>query len=188
MKFRFYAFKLAGIMILIFLLQFFFFGFTELFLLNENSWSEPWRFLSSIFLHGDLGHLVYNLFALILFGSILEKVIGGSKFLRVFFITGILANLISVNFYGSSLGASGSIFGVIGALIFLKPMMIIWAFSLPMPLFVAGIIWAAGDFLGAIGFFTGNPIDNTGNLAHLAGMFFGLIFGSLYKKRKGRNH
>jgi membrane associated rhomboid family serine protease len=132
-------------------------------------------------LHGGLGHLVLNLFALAFFGSVLEKFIGGKKLLLVFFVSGILANLVSVNFYNSSLGASGAIFGVIGALIFVRPGMPVFVFGLPMPMFLAGVIWAGADILGTIGFFAGNPIDNTGNIAHLSGMFFGFVFGWRYR-------
>ncbi|MCH7568637.1 MAG: rhomboid family intramembrane serine protease [Nanoarchaeota archaeon] len=180
MRFHFYAIKLSGIMILIFVLQLLIPGFTDFFVLNGDAWSQPWRFLSAVFLHGGAGHLLYNLFALALFGSILEKLIGGKKFVVVFFITGILANLVSINFYDSSLGASGAIFGVIGALIFVRPLQVVWAFGLPMPIFIAGVLWAFGDVIGIF------IPDNVGNIAHLSGMFFGLVLGALYKKRKRR--
>ncbi len=182
MKFRFYAVKLSLAMIVIFIAQTFIPSFTNLFVLNQLSWFQPWRFLTAIFLHGNIIHLIFNLFALLLFGTILEKFISGKRFLLVFFITGILANLISINFYNSSLGASGAIFGILGALVILRPFMVVFAFGIPMPLFIAGIIWATADLLGAYGFFTGNPIDNTGNIAHLSGMFFGILFGILYRK------
>ena len=188
MRFKFYALKLCGIIFLIFLAQVFISGFTDMFLLNKDAFGEYYRFVTSIFLHSGIPHLAYNLFALALFGSILEKLIGGKKFLIVFFVTGILANLVSVNFYSSSLGASGAIFGVIGALIFVRPLMVVWAFGMPMPIFIAGILWGAGDLLGAVGFFMGNPIDNTGNIAHLSGMFFGFIFGIFYRERKIRRN
>lgn len=170
--------------VIVFLLQIFISGFTEFFLLNSDALFsfEVWRFFTSIFLHGGIAHLFLNGFALLLFGSILESFIGGKRFLGVFFVTGILANLISVNFYDSSLGASGAIFGIIGALIIIRPTMPVWAFGLPMPIFIAGIIWAAADLLGAVGFLVGNPIDNTGNIAHLSGMFFGFLFGFYYRK------
>ena len=185
MRFRFYAFKLTGIIILVFILQVIFSGFIDLFVLNDKIWlGQYWRFVSAIFLHGGLAHLLYNIFALVLFGSILERLIGGRRFLAVFFITGILANLFSVNFYSSSLGASGAIFGVIGAIIILRPLLPIWAFGLPMPIIFAGILWGVGDVIGAYGFFVGNPLDNTGNLAHLSGMFFGLILGVIFRKKK----
>ena len=183
MKFRFFALKLCLIMVSVFLVQIVFQDFTEFFVLTKASWGEIWRFVSAIFLHVGLIHLIYNLFALALFGSILESVIGSRRFLIIFFISGILANLVSINFYDFSLGASGAIFGVIGALIIIRPLLLVWAFGLPMPIFFAGILWATGDIIGAYGFFIGQPINNSGNIAHLSGMFFGMIFGILYKNR-----
>ncbi|MBU0906864.1 MAG: rhomboid family intramembrane serine protease [Nanoarchaeota archaeon] len=182
-KFKFYAVKLSLLMILIFTIQLLSSGFTDALVLNQQSWSQPWRFLTAIFIHGGIAHLVLNLFALLLFGSILERLINSNRFLLVFLTTGILANLIAVNFYSSSLGASGAIFGILGTLIIIRPLMPVWAFGLPMPIFVAGIIWALADLLGAYGFFTGNPLNNTGNIAHLSGMLFGILFGLLYRKQ-----
>ena len=173
-------------MIIIFLVQNLFSKFTDLFVLNVFAFSEVWRFISAIFLHGSLIHLIYNIFALALFGSILESLIGGRKFLFIFFITGILANLIAVNFYALSLGASGAIFGVIGALIAIRPMLFVWAFGIPMPIFAAGILWGAGDLLGTYGFLIGNPLDNRGIIGHLSGMIFGLIFGFLFREKRQR--
>ncbi len=183
MKFKFYAIKLCFILSIVFVVQTLIPKFTEVFILNELAIVELWRFVSSIFLHASLAHLIYNMFALALFGSILESLVGGRKFLIVFFLTGILANIVSVNFYSSSLGASGAIFGIIGALIIVRPLLVVWAFGMPMPIFLAGILWGAGDLIGAYGFLTGNPIDNTGNIAHLSGMFFGFIFGLLYRRK-----
>ena len=177
MKFKFYALKLSAIMIFLFLLQFVFSDFTSLFLLNQNSFGELWRFVTAIFLHGGVPHLLYNLFALALFGSILEKYIGSKKFLLVFFVTGILANLISINYYDASLGASGAIFGIIGALVLIRPMLVVWAFGLPMPMFLAGALWAVGDVIGIF------VPSNVANVAHLSGMFFGLVFGLIYRER-----
>jgi len=174
-RYKFYAFKLAGICIAIFVLQVLFEGFSELFVLNQSAWIQVWRFVSAVFLHGGIGHLVYNMFALLLFGGILEKVIGGKKFLIVFFVSGIAANLISVNFYSSSLGASGAIFGIIGALVILKPGMTVWAFHLPMPMFLAGVIWAIGDIMGIF------MPSNVANIAHLAGMAAGMVFGIMFR-------
>src|SRR3989344_1747021 len=88
MKFRFYAFKLSLLVILFFVLQIIFPIFTDFLVLDFRAFGENWGFLSSIFLHGGLGHLAYNLFALLLFGSVLAKVIGGKKFLLVFFYRG----------------------------------------------------------------------------------------------------
>lgn len=188
MKIKYYSLKLSIAIIGVFILQVIVAGFTELFVLDKSAWFQIWRFATAIFLHGGIAHLLFNLLALVLFGSALETFIGSRRFLLVFFVTGICANIISVLFYPSSLGASGAIFGVIGALIFIRPGMVVWAFGMPMPLFVAGILWAAGDLLGAYGFLTGNPIDNVGNIAHLSGMFFGFIFGAVYRRRMARQN
>ncbi len=177
-KFKFYAFKLAGIIILVFLAQLLIPNFTELFLLSQELPLQIWRFFTAIFLHGDALHLIFNLFGLVLFGSILEKLIGGKRFLIIFLITGLLANILSINFYANSLGASGAIFGIIGALILLRPMLTVFAYGLPMPIFIAGILWAAADVMGVFGM--GQP--GIGNMAHLSGMLFGLIFGIYYRK------
>src|SRR3989338_10954625 len=98
---KFYALWLSAICILFFILQIAIPGFTDALVLNQQSFIEPWRFVTAIFLHGDITHLIYNLFALVLFGLILEKLIGSRKFLIVFIFSGIFANLISVNFYDS---------------------------------------------------------------------------------------
>lgn len=94
-----------------------------------------------------------------------------------FFISGIFANLVSVFFYNSSLGASGAIFGIIGCLVILRPKMVVWAFSMPMPLFLAAILWVIGDFLGIF------VPSNTANIAHLSGIALGFIFGIGYRRR-----
>ena len=182
-KFNFYAFWLAGVCIVVFILQILFSGFTEMVVLTQD-YSQIWRFLTAIFLHGSLIHLVYNIFALVLFGSIVERLAGGKKFLIIFFASGIFANIVSSWFYPSSLGASGAIFGIIGAIVLMRPGMTVWAFGLPMPMLIAGILWATGDLLGAYGYFSGNPIDNTGNIAHLAGMFIGIIFGFFLREKR----
>ena len=155
-------------------------GFTELFLLNELSFSQPWRFVTAIFLHGDFGHLLYNMFALLLFGGMLERLIGGRRFLLVFFATGIIANFVSVFFYPSSLGASGAIFGIIGSLIVVRPTLVVFAFGLPMPMFIAGILWATGDIIGLF------VPSNVGNIAHLSGLAIGLLFGAFYRDWRRR--
>ena len=178
-----WSIKLSVIVVAVFVMQMFISGFTEMFLLDGSAWTQPWRFVSAIFLHAGAGHILYNLFALIIFGLVLEGIAGSRRFLWVFFASGIIANLVGVLFYDSSLGASWAIFGIIGTLVVLRPGMIVWTFNLPMPMFVAGILWAFGDLVGAVSYFAGNPINNTGNIAHLLGMLFGLIYGGVLRAR-----
>jgi membrane associated rhomboid family serine protease len=173
---------LCAVCVFLFVVQLIVPGFTDSLQLTSAAYTQIWRFVSAIFLHASTLHLLYNMFALALFGFILEQIIGTKKFLIVFFVTGIIANIIAGFFYSSSLGASGAIFGVIGCLVILRPKMAVWAFGLPMPLFIAGIFWVAGDVFGAAAFLAGSPFDNTGNIAHLSGVFIGMIFGAVWRK------
>jgi membrane associated rhomboid family serine protease len=182
MKFNFYALKLTAILFIIFFIQLFSKGFTENLLLNSSAFLEPWRFVTAIFLHADLPHILLNSFALALFGSILESLIGGKRFLVIFFLSGIAANLIAVFFYPSSLGASGAIYGIIGSLAVIRPLMVVWAFGMPMPMFVAGLLWAVNDLIGIF------VPSNVGNIAHLSGLVVGLILGFGYRKYSYKLH
>jgi len=100
--------------------------------------------------------------------------------LQIFFAAGIIANLIAVNYYESSLGASGAIYGVIGALTMIRPFIPVFAFSLPMPLLLAAILWASGDVLRSLGAF--GP-TNIGAIAHLTGILVGIIMGIIVQKK-----
>jgi len=150
--------------------------FTETLILNEKAISEfqIWRFLTAIFLHGSITHLLFNLFALLFFGIILEKKIGSNRFLAIYLTSGIIANIISVNFYTSSLGASGAIYGILGALTILTPLIMVWAFGLMMPMFLASILWVVADILRTMGAF---GETNIGSIAHLSGIAIGIILG-----------
>jgi len=159
------------------IMQVFIKGFTETFLLTSGALSMPWQFVTSIFLHGSLLHLMFNLFALVFFGLVIEGIIGSKRFLFLFFASGIFANIISFNFYPASLGASGAILGLIGCLAALKPWMIIWTFNMPMPMFLAAIIWIAASILGVFGL----GDSGTGYIAHLSGIMFGIIYGLILR-------
>ena len=158
-------------------------NFTETFILNEKATQDLqiYRFVTAIFLHGDITHLLYNLFALLFFGIILEKKIGSNIFLITFLLSGIIANIIAVNFYTSSLGASGAIYGILGALTILAPFIMVWAFGLMMPMFIASILWIIADILRALGAF--GP-TNIGSYAHLSGIAIGIIIGIYIKTTK----
>jgi len=177
MKIKYYALWLSLVCIIVFVFQLMFPGFTDLFVLNSSVPYEIWRFISSIFLHGSTAHIVSNLFALALFGTVLESIIGSKRFLLVFFVSGIIANIIAINFYPLSLGASGAIYGILGALIILRPMMTVWVYSLPMPMFIAGIVWVGAGVLGVF------APSGVGDIAHLSGIAIGFVFGLFYRAR-----
>jgi len=164
---------------IIFFLQIFVKGFAESFILaGEDVFSRPWILLTSIFLHGGVYHLLINMYALILFGGILEQKIGPKRLLLLYFLAGLVASFISSFFYARALGASGAIYGIIGGLIILMPQLpLLFLFFIPMPLWVAGIIYVLIDVFGV--FFP----SGTGNIAHLVGVGVGLMYG-LYLKNQ----
>jgi membrane associated rhomboid family serine protease len=176
----FWAVRLAIVCTVVFVLQTLVPPLTDsLSLVSADILVRPWILLTAIFAHGSVMHLIYNMFALLLFGSILENVIGGRRWLMLFFASGILANIAAAFFYPSSLGASGAIFGLLGALAVLRPRMVVWVTYVPLPMFIAVAVWAAGDLFGL--FF---PSD-VANAAHLAGLAIGVLTGLVLRKRFG---
>ncbi len=176
MKFRGIALLLCGICIGVYIVQVALPSFTDFIALEQEKWSQPWRPITALFAHGSMSHLLYNLLALALFGSILEVLVGGRKMLGIFLATGIGANVLALLIYPSSLGASGAIFGIIGTLVVLRPSMVVFAFGLPMPMLLAALLWAIGDIIGVF------IPSKVGNTAHLAGLVLGLICGALFHK------
>jgi len=78
-----------------------------------------WRFLTPIFLHANLVHLGVNTYSLLAIGPAVETLFGRVKFLAIYLIAGILGNIASFAFSPAiSVGASGSIFGLLGALFY----------------------------------------------------------------------
>ena len=172
-KQKFYFLWISIICIILFILQITISGFTDLFKLSENALTMPWQFVTAIFLHGSLTHLVYNLFALIIFGIILESTIGSKKFLSIFLVGGIIANIISFIWYPNALGASGGIMAIMGCLAILRPTMAVWAFGMILPMFIVAILWVTGSVIGIFGF----GDQGTGHLAHLLGLIVGILYG-----------
>ncbi len=78
-----------------------------------------YRLITSMFLHSDLFHIFFNMYALFIVGTQVERYYGKKKFLIIYFVSGIVGSLFSNVFMASStisLGASGAIFGLFGAL------------------------------------------------------------------------
>jgi membrane associated rhomboid family serine protease len=109
---------------------------------------KPWTIVTSMFLHADLMHIIFNMFALYFFGTYLGRLQGEKNLLNVYFIGGIagsLCYLASSLFFGIpnpesiALGASGAIFAVAGALAVLQPNMkvIMMPIFIPMPLYIS---------------------------------------------------
>ena len=135
--------------------------------------SRPWTFITAIFLHANLTHLFFNGFALFIFGSYFEARAAKPTFLFVYFLGGILGNigfvLTSSNPYVAGLGASGAIYGIMGALAILTPRAVVFVMGLPMPMIAALFLWIGLSVFGII-----FPLENIAYGAHLFGLLAGI--------------
>ena len=150
-----------------------------------SAFESPWMFVTSIFLHADIEHLFFNMLVLFFLGINLERSIGRKAFVILFFVSGIVGNLgylitammLGGNAFTPAIGASGAIYGIIGALATLAPMMMVFIGMMPMPMILVAVFWGFTDFAGL---FAPSGIAHG---AHLGGMFVGIAFG-LYVRWK----
>jgi membrane associated rhomboid family serine protease len=137
-------------------------------------------YLTSIFLHASLEHILINMAVLFLFGTYLERMVGSKRFLLIFILAGIIGNIgyliTSVNPMTPSVGASGAIYGVMGTIAVLDPFLIVYiGFIVPLPMIVAVPAYALLDLLGLF-----TP-DTVAHGAHLGGLVIGVIYGFYLK-------
>jgi membrane associated rhomboid family serine protease len=82
-----------------------------------------WRLVTAMFLHGSLLHLMFNMLALYWLGTIIEQALGTPRFLLVYFVSGLAGSAGALwlsSAFAVTVGASGAIFGMIGALLILE--------------------------------------------------------------------
>jgi membrane associated rhomboid family serine protease len=153
--------------------------YTELLILDPPLVMErPWTLVTHIFLHGGFEHFFFNMLFFIFFGPLLERKIGSTKFLLIFFLSGIFAGIgWSLTSAYPALGASGALMGIFATLAVLMPRMRVYFFFLiPMEIWMVVVLFALFDFI-ILG--SGDMIAHT---AHLSGLFFGLVAGMWLKK------
>ena len=143
----------------------------------------PWMFVTAIFLHASPSHLFFNMLALFFFGTFLERMIGRRKFAALFMASGIVGNvgymLTAPDPLTPAIGASGAIYGVVGALAVLAPLSIVFVGMLPMPMILVALGYA---FLAYVGLFGGSSQIAEG--AHLGGMALGAAYGLYFRVRR----
>ncbi|MDO5016945.1 MAG: rhomboid family intramembrane serine protease [Porphyromonas sp.] len=154
-----------------------------------------WQLVTYMFLHGGLGHLFFNMFALWMFGGTLERIWGSWRFLVFFLVTGIGAGLmqelvwfLSVNSYPPyqldwllTIGASGGVFGVLLGFGMMFPNAPLYIMFIPVPVKAKYFVIGYGLlelFLGVTGTASG-----VAHFAHLGGMIFGYFLIKLWEKR-----
>jgi len=138
--------------------------------------------VTSLFLHANIIHIVSNMVFLFLLGPSVEKCAGGLRFLLVYFLGGMIANLAmfipflySPNSVG--IGASGAISALIGLGTFICPgKLVISQFLIPLPFVVVGAFYFLSN---AMNLFTPSQI---GYPVHVLGLIVGSIFGLMWSK------
>ena len=144
---------------------------------------EYYRLLTSMFFHAGVSHLLLNCISMYIYGSRYECFVGRGKLFVLYFFSGIFAGIVSMMFSDSfSVGASGAIFGVLGALL---------VFTLKVRKRVDGIDYITMLTIAAVCLFAGYSNPNIDNFAHLggfvAGCLFQIILGLIDKKNSLRN-
>jgi len=146
--------------------------------------------VTHMFLHSGSFHLLFNMLFLYFFGPELERRIGGKKFLKVFFISGLIGGIAyvlwSLFIYfifayppSPAVGASGALFGVFACLAILAPEIRVHLFFIPVPMKLTQAL-VFFTLLDIIFIVAGDPIALS---AHLGGALAGLLMGSWIKKK-----
>lgn len=162
---------------------------------------KPWQILTHMFMHGGFWHIFFNMYSLLMFGSILERSLGPKKFLIFYFVTGLgavalhtgvewmqarvfIANGAAGAYHGllmtPTLGASGAIYGILIGFAMLYPQARLTLIFPPIPMTAKWlvIIFAAIELFSGI-----NGIqDGVAHFAHLGGMLFGWLLIRWWRK------
>jgi len=144
-----------------------------------------WQFVTYLFVHGGILHIVINMYVLWIFGCEVERMWGTKVFYKYYFITGVGAglfhSLITPNSIVPTVGASGAIMGVLTAFAVLFPnreitMLLFFVFPVRMRAKTLALVFAAFSlFSGAAG-----SRDGVAHFAHLGGMVIGYIYMKRY--------
>ncbi|HHT38327.1 MAG TPA: rhomboid family intramembrane serine protease [Mollicutes bacterium] len=144
---------------------------------------EVYRLITAIFIHANPLHILMNMYALYILGSQIESFFGGFKFLAIYMFSGLMGSLLSMAFLGEawSIGASGAIFGLFGALLYFGYHYRVYLGSAMkeriIPILILNLI---------LGF----AIPNIDQYAHLGGLVGGALMamalGVKYKENKSQ--
>ncbi|MGA2159252.1 MAG: rhomboid family intramembrane serine protease [Dehalococcoidia bacterium] len=147
--------------------------------LSRSTFFEyPWTIVTYMFTHQEFFHILFNMLTLYFFGQFLNRIAGTRIFLTIYFIGGLVSGLVILLLSSAmsfTIGASGAIFALGGALAVLTPQLRVFIFPIPapMPLWVAILI----TFL-VLAFIPGVSWQG-----HLGGLLFGALAGWYLRRR-----
>ncbi len=144
---------------------------------------QVYRIISSMFLHVNGAHLIFNMFSFFSFALYMEMNFGFTLVLLITFISGIIGNLLALLIHHNNpgyraVGASGAVSGVIFASIFLLPggSVIIFPVPIPIPSWLFAILFILISIYGI-----GRSTGNIGHEAHLGGALAGIAMAVLFQ-------
>jgi membrane associated rhomboid family serine protease len=138
---------------------------------------QPWRLLTSVFVHGGFLHIALNMYTLWVFGQILEPMLGRWRYLTVFLISGVAGSvgMLALAPYTGAVGASGAIFGMFGALLVIQR-------KLGGPVRQLIVLVVINLLIGIVPIFGGNIAWQ----AHVGGLVGGLLAGLVLTETRRR--
>jgi membrane associated rhomboid family serine protease len=168
---------------------------------------QPYQLVTHMFMHGSFFHLLFNMFGLWMFGSMMEKLWGHKRFLIFYLICGLVAGVAQMGSYAYSnwnwdhnfmspenvelyqtmlsmnatVGASGAIMGILAAYAYTFPNTQLYIFPIPFPIKTKWALTAliAFDIFGGV---SNAPGDNVAHFAHVGGAIAGLIIVIFWNK------
>lgn len=149
-------------------------AFSVMNLIEDGEW---YRMISSMFLHADIEHLVSNMLVLYYIGNVIEKQIGHIPYAILYFLSGIVGSVFSAGYelftgqFVGSVGASGAIFGVEGALL-----MLVLLHKGKLADITAGRIILSIAF----SLYSGFTSYFVNNAAHIGGLLMGFVLAGIY--------
>lgn len=151
-----------------------------------STYFMPHQFITYMFMHADLAHIFFNMFAVYMFGSILENIWGAKRFLNFYLLCGLGAAVLQLgistfnNEFTVLLGASGAVFGLLVAFAMMFPNTELQIYFV-IPVKAKYIVIGYGLFELYNGFFAN---DNIAHFAHLGGLAVGVIIMLVWKRNK----
>jgi rhomboid-like protein len=143
---------------------------------------EPYQLITHMFAHGGFFHILFNMYALWIFGSVLEMTWGPKRFLIFYFICGLAAGITEMFLVpiGFAVGASGAVMGLLAGFAYTFPNVQFYILPIPFPIkakYLAAL-YAAFDLFGQFSGYGGN----VAHFAHLGGLVMGFILVIIWKK------